>query len=108
MKYISLVDAHNALQNCNAVIWNDSMLCFPAVFDLPENGNEEFLSLRTDDDDGQTFETSFIQNENEIVRIDGSTMYLIDSNGDVVNIVLLTPNANLFNQFTNIGLHEII
>lgn len=106
MKQISLADAYNALSECDAVIWNHSMLCLPAVFELSDYGNDEFLILSTDDEDGQTFSENFMQDGNEIVCVSGSVMWLTNTQGDSVEIKLLFPSNSTFDKYAETESHK--
>ena len=106
MKHITLKDAHETLMNCAGVIWDDFIL-FPSVDDLSPDGNDEFMRLRAQNEEGEIFEADFIQNENERVRVDGGTMYLVDSEGDEVRLSILDVCGGTFDKYENVGSHEI-
>jgi len=98
-RHISLKDAHSILMNCAAVIWNTDYLCFPSVDDLAEDGNDEFMTLTSEDEEGLIYTAGFIQNENERVRVAGGSMWLVDDTGDEVEITILNGDATVFNKF---------
>jgi hypothetical protein len=102
-KHISLKDAHYILENCAAVIWGDSFLSYPSVPDLAANGNNEFLFLKCEDEEGQIFTASFTQNENERVQVSGSSMFLTDDKGEEIQITILWSDDNTFEKCENIG-----
>ena len=103
MKHISLKDAHAILENCAAISWGDEgFLCYPSVSDLDKNGNNQFLYLKSEDKEGQIFTSSFIQNENERVKVSGSTMSLIDEEGGEVDITILWADDNTFEDCENV------
>lgn len=92
MKIITFKDAVHALNECSAVIWNDNFLCYPELIDDEEE--ENFLHLFTSDEEGQDYEAFFPTKDNQEVKVDGSSMFLIDNEGDEVQLTLLVP-ANL-------------
>jgi hypothetical protein len=98
-RHVSLKDAHSILTTCSAVIWNDNFLCYPSVDDLSEDGNDEFMTLTSEDEEGLIYTASFIQNENERVRVAGSKLWLLDDTGEEVEITILNGDATVFNKF---------
>ena len=90
MKIITLKEAVDVLQNCSAVIWADNFLCYPSV-NLVGEDNNEFLRLSVVDDEGLEYNAEFIEKANQSVKVEGSSMFLIDSEGDEVQISILVP-----------------
>ena len=105
-KHISLAAAHKVLIDCAGVIWDDFIL-YPSVDDLSPDGNDEFMRLRAVNDEGEIFEASFVQNENERIYVDGSSMFLTDSEGEEVHLSILGCDNYAFDKCENIGAHEI-
>ena len=106
-KYISLKDAHHILENCAAVIWGDNFLCYPGLYELSEAGDSQFMELSITDGDGNVFEASFFESDNERVRVKGSSMFLTDDEGEEVEITILWADENSFEKCENIGAHEV-
>jgi len=92
MKLLTFKEAYHALAKCSAVIWEDNLLCYPGLID--DEGEENFLHLLTSDEDGQEYEAYFSTKDNQEVKVAGSSMFLIDSEGDEVQLTLL-ETANL-------------
>ena len=91
MKTITLDQAYRWLESCSAVIWDDNFLCYPSlsqlVTDDPEN---EFLYLSITDEEGE-LSVKFKQGNNETIEVGGNSMFLIDDEGDTIQLTLLCP-----------------
>jgi hypothetical protein len=89
MKTITHEQAYGLLANCSAIVWDNSFLSYPSLIE----DDERFLELSADTEDG-TFEVAFEVAANQNVRINGSAMFLTDTDGDEQVLSLLSP-ANL-------------
>jgi hypothetical protein len=95
VKTISLLAAMEILRDCAAVIIDDNGLCYPSIFE----DSEDFLFLKYEDEEGSIFHYIFTQTDNrEGIKIAGSSMFLIDGEGDEIQITILAPR--------NIETHE--
>jgi hypothetical protein len=91
-KIITLKRAIKLLTNCSAVIWGDGFLCYPGIIDEDEtNKDNVFLELRTSDSEALDEESNFVVKDNETVTVVGSSMFLVDTNGDGKQLTLLVP-----------------
>lgn len=84
MKNISCSEAINILSNCCAAIIKGTV-AYPHVSEDPE---EPFLSFYWEED-GYNFGANFYAGENETVKIDGPSMFLVDEQGDKVQVIIL-------------------
>lgn len=87
MKEITLEQTINLLNDCAAVIWGEGFLCYPSV----DEDDEEFLYLKTDGEDGEVYFSSFNKKDNKSVKLIGSSLVLIDEDGEEREIILLDP-----------------
>lgn len=95
MKKINLNQAHQILSNASAILIDDAdHAIFPAIAPLEESDENEFLYLGWENDDGLAYDVKFAEGENQEVKVSGSSMFLIDTEGDECQITILQP-ANL-------------
>lgn len=92
-KTISLKEAHQILEECSAVIADDNALTYPSLSDLEDDDSNEFLYISWTDDEGLTYSAKFQEGENQSVKISGSSMFLIDNEGDEMQITILEPKS---------------
>lgn len=92
MRTISLKAAFEVLQSCSAVIVaEDNVVTLPNLADLESSDENEFLYLSWTNEDGLDFYTKFREGENQQVEVWKSSMYLMDSEGDRVELTILEP-----------------
>jgi hypothetical protein len=83
MKEISIDDAIQFLKGCAAIIIEDTVV-YPTVY----YNDNTFLYINNDGHDKE-FDYYFQKNANQIVKIEDSTMYLIDENKQEREIIIL-------------------
>jgi hypothetical protein len=81
MKTITLKEAYQILEDASAVIINDSTLVYPALSDLEDSEENEFMYF-TWDDEGLEYALYFNEGDNQEVKISGSSMFLYDTDAD--------------------------
>lgn len=86
MKTITLLAACALLENCSAVIWDDTYVSYPSIADLTGEDENEFLYLSVDNSN-----VKFAEGENRTIKVVGSSMFLVDTDGDECQITLLNP-----------------
>ena len=91
MKNISLLIACQLLADASAVVIEDdgSRVLYPSV-DYLGDGDNPFLYLSWEDA-GQDFWVECFERENAIVKVSGSSMFLIDEDGEELKLTLLSP-----------------
>jgi hypothetical protein len=72
----------------SAGIVTDKGITFPTLFEVDEPV-EPFLEFEFTDDDGFIFEYKFYVKENQEVELVGSSLFLIDSEKETIQITLL-------------------
>lgn len=90
MKIITLKEAFDILEDCAGVITEDHVITYPNLDSLNGEGDNEWMRLSWDSD-GLEFDTSFIEEDNQNVRVVGSSMFLKDEEGDEFQLTILTP-----------------
>lgn len=83
---ITLNKALELLENCSGIV-TDQGITFPTLIDDDEE--KEFLEFEFTDDDGLIFEYKFYSQDNQNVELVGSSLFLIDSEKETVQITLL-------------------
>jgi hypothetical protein len=92
MKKITLHQAHILLQNASGILISDTPdPLLPCYAELDGNADNEFLYITWQNDDGEHYYVKFAEGENREVTISGCSMFLIDNEGDEVQITLLVP-----------------
>lgn len=94
MKTISLQEAYNILEECSAVITEDYGLCYPSLWDLIGEDDNEWLFCQWDDEKGYVYSLVFNEDCGEI-KFDGTNLYLTDAEDDEVKLTLLVPMNKL-------------
>jgi hypothetical protein len=93
MKTITLKEAYQILEDASAVIINDSIVLYPALSDLEDSDENEFMYF-TWDDEGLEYSLKFNEGDNQEVKISGSSMFLYDTDAnddnDDTQITILT------------------
>lgn len=91
MKTITLKEAYSILEEASAVIIDDNTLTYPSLFGIEEDDDNEFLYLSWEDEDGYIYELFFREKDNKSIQISGSSMFLIDIEGEENQITILAP-----------------
>ena len=92
MKKITLHDTHTLLQNASAVSISDTPdPLMPYYAELDGTDENEFLYISWVNEDGECYYLKFAEGQNREVTISGSSMFLIDNEGEEVQITLLVP-----------------
>ena len=91
MKTLSLAHVFNVLSRA-AAVRVDGQLASMSFAPLEGQPDNEFLRLAWDDaDEGVEFVAKFTEGENATVRVSGSDLHLVDSEGDDAVITVLMP-----------------
>jgi hypothetical protein len=77
MKIITLKEAYQILEDANAVIIDDNILVYPSLSKLKDEGSNDFLYLSWDDR-GLGYELIFVEDDNQEVKVSGSSIFLRD------------------------------
>ena len=91
MKSISLYEAYSLLQQCRAVDL-EGRLIEPILFEYEEEDKNEFLILRWEEYfEGEELivEVIFEEGDNLMVEVDKRKLYLVNSDGDQEELILL-------------------
>lgn len=89
---MELDDALEEIQSCAALILDGDILMYPKIFrETREDGEKLFFMEWMDAD--KSYEICFLESENEMVSFSGSNMYLIDDDGEQVEIKILTEKS---------------
>jgi hypothetical protein len=92
MKTITLDEAYHILEDCSAIIIDDADLpLYPHLAPLEDSDENEFLYLGWQNDDGLAYDVKFAEGENKEVKVSGSSMFIIDTEGDEVQFTILHP-----------------
>lgn len=89
MKTITLKEAFQILEDASAVIIDDSTLVYPSLSELEDDDSNEFMYLSWDDE-GLEYNVKFDEGDNQEVKISGSSIFLIDTEGEENQITILT------------------
>jgi hypothetical protein len=93
MKTITLKEAFQILEDASAVIVNDYVLVYPALTDLEDSDENEFMYIAWDDE-GLGYDLKFCEGDNQEVKISGASMFLYDTDAnddtDHTQITILT------------------
>lgn len=90
MKKITLKEAYAILENASAVIVDTGFVTYPSLYELTDSDENEFLFLKWDDE-GLEFSVKFEEQSNQEVAISGYSMFLVDSDGDEMQLTILVP-----------------
>lgn len=91
MKTITLPEAYDILLQCHAVML-EGRIIEPTLMGIEGEDDNEFLYLFWDEDyvkDKLFVEVIFYEGDNQKVELDGSTLTLVNSEGQEEDIVLL-------------------
>lgn len=95
-KTISLDEAYRLIEFASAVVI-DNVVTYPSMSQLlaeddPEAADNEWLYLEWDDSqEGFEYSVKFTQGPNQSPRLEGSSIFLIDHEGEETQITLLAP-----------------
>jgi hypothetical protein len=78
MKTITLDEAYHILENAAALVINDHVLVYPSLSQLTDDEDNVFLYLSWNNND--SFQLKFAQGDNPTVQVEGSSMFLYDTN----------------------------
>ena len=92
VKSIPLYTAYCFLQECRAIDLEGRLL-EPHILTYEEESDNEFLVLQWDemseDDEQVSFEVAFEEGDNQMVEIEGRKLYLVSTDGDQEELILL-------------------
>jgi hypothetical protein len=88
MTRITLHEAADIISTCAALII-DNVVTYPSMSNLEDKPDNEWLCLSWTDGDDRDFIVKFNEGENDEVMISGPYMYLIDNEGDEVQLTIL-------------------
>jgi hypothetical protein len=87
MKVITLKEACDILENCSGVIY-DGFITYPNLSPLEGSDENEFLYIAWGVGDLK-YNVKFNEGENRNVAVVGSSMFLVDSEGEICDITIL-------------------
>ncbi len=91
MKTITLQEAHSILENCSGVINEEHVITYPNLADLTGDDDNEWLYIFWNDDKGQDYRVKCVEENNKEIKVSGSSMFLIDNEGDDFQLTVLVP-----------------
>lgn len=86
---ITLEKAIDLLENADAVVINNDLLVYPSIDGINNDPENEFMFLSHSDPDGLIYSYKFKEGNNQEVNIVGHSMFLIDDEGDSIQLTLL-------------------
>lgn len=96
MKRIKFEDAFYILVGCPAVLWSYgddvTFLSVPLVTN-PNELSGHFMTLSSDDSDGEQWIAEFLKTSNETVEVCGSSMWMLSTTNHRVQIVILESSS---------------
>jgi hypothetical protein len=93
MKTIDLKEAFEILQDCSAIIIDDSRLIYPFLNEITGEDDNPFMDLSWEED-GEDFVLRFYEFYNKTVTVSGSSMFLYEENDErdsPTQITILEP-----------------
>jgi hypothetical protein len=93
MKKITLQQACTILEKASAIIV-DYTVTYPQLSELVGETANQFLYVSWEDGDHREFSVVFEEGDNLFVEVEGSSLYLIDNEGDRTPITILVPVAD--------------
>jgi hypothetical protein len=87
---LTLKETYEILSDASAIVIDDGALMYPSLADLEDSDDNEFLYLGWEEE-GLEYSVKFREGENQTVKASGSSLFLIDSEGDEVQLSILTP-----------------
>jgi hypothetical protein len=90
MKTISLAAAFTILDDADAIVV-ENFITDIGLSDLNGESENLFLALSWRDDDGADYIVKFCEGQNSVVKVNGSDLFLVDCDGDEVQITVLAP-----------------
>ena len=93
MKTITLQEAYYIISLASAVIIDGDALCYPSLWDLTGEPENQFLYLSWENDGD--YNLKFCESDNQQVKVDGSDIFLFDTDADdeqnVTKLTILVP-----------------
>ena len=83
-------EAYIILENCSVVVIDDDILVYPSISEFLEADSNTFLELAWDNE-GREFNLTFEKSNNCEVDIIGSSMFLINTEGETIQLTILNP-----------------
>jgi len=83
MKTIKLEQAFEILEDCSAIIHD--------IADLSGDDDNEFLYISWENDEHLNYAIRFTEGPNRSIKVSGSSMFLVDHEGDETRITILEP-----------------
>lgn len=93
MKTITLKEAFEILENCSAVVTEEHTVIYPGLADLTGEDENEWLNISWTED-GQDFVMIFNEQDNREVKVQGSSLFLVDNecaDGEEIQLTILCP-----------------
>jgi len=87
---ITLNKAIELLEESSAVIWGDNFLCYAGIRDESEENPDVFLVLENEVE-GELYKVEFSKKDNQTVSVQGSSMFLINTDKEKEQISVLGP-----------------
>lgn len=88
---IPLNKAFEILQDASAVIIDGDVLVCPSLDTLTGDDDNEFMYLGWQSEEGLCYSVKYAEELNREVKVSGSSMFLINTDGDEDQITILTP-----------------
>lgn len=89
-KKITLQKAHSLVNQATALLIDGGFLAHVCIDELIGNPSNQWLFLSWNDVDDEPLYTYFTEQKQEIL-FDGSTLYMVDEDGEDWRLVLLVP-----------------
>lgn len=90
MKTITLEKAFDILEECSAIV-HDNVVSYPGLADLSGEDDNEFLYMSWENDEHLNYAIRFTEGSNRSIKVSGSSMFLVDHEGDETQITILEP-----------------
>jgi hypothetical protein len=90
MKTITLEEAFDILAECSAIV-HDNVVSYPGLADLSGEDDNEFLYISWENDEHLNYAIRFTEGPNRSIKVSGSSMFLVDHEGDETQITILEP-----------------
>jgi hypothetical protein len=81
MIHIPLKNAYALLEEASAVIVDDYALMYPALYELKDDPDNEFLLLAWEED-GKEYILHFTEEKNQTVKVSGTSLFLYEENSE--------------------------
>lgn len=95
---LTIEQTKSLIESAHAVVCNDSDagLCYPSVWELTGNTNNDWLFCEYTTDKGHTISHIFSEAPQEVI-FDGTSIYMKDNTGEVIDLILLVPMTKHLN-----------